>query len=462
MGSLSTDALSEELARTLRVAHVLRLVDLFGHASVRTGDSAKILVSPGRAPGSLPPNRLSASDVLTVNLEGNLLVGKSPAPRDLAMHLAIYRNRPDAKAVIHTHQPEMLLFGLVRRELLPLMHQSADKVQDPLPRFGHGELVASFAQGEALSQTMGDSVACHLPGHGFLVVGPGLVEALTWAHQLEELARMNRLAASMGAIKTVSAEQGTRIASQRAGMEDFRAYYASLDPGPKPPPPPMPAASSIDGVRQRVISACRVLQRFGLARHLEHVSHRLPDKTRFVINPRGNMAHLLPEELATVDMEGRWVEGPSPPPPFCLLHRDIFAARPDVQAIVHTHEIYGRLYPAAGLAIPPLHRLGANIAHQPLPVYDVPDLIFDEEPRRAVVALLSQGSMVHERAHGTDYVAENIEEAVATAVHREWLARLHHRASQLGTPQSLPGPVVASLKDELPSASEWWDYWRAL
>lgn len=462
MGSLSANALSEELAWTMRVAHVLGLVELFGHASLKAGDSEKMLVTPGRIPGSPPPNRLRGSDILTTDLKGKLLAGKSPAPRDLAMHLAIYRNRPDVKAVIHTHQPEMLLFGLVDRELLPLMHQNADKVQKPLPRFGHGELVTSFAQGETLSQTMGDSFACHLPGHGLLIAGPGLLEALTWAHQLEELARMNRLAASMGPVKTVNAEQASRIASQRAGMEDFRAYYASLDPGPKSPPPPMPAANSTDGARQRVISACRILHRFGLARHLEHVSHRLPDKNRFVINPRGSMAQIQAEELAAVDMEGRWVEGPFPPPPFCLLHRDIFATRPDVQAIVHTHEIYGRLYPAAGLAIPPIHRLGATVAQQPLPVYDVPDLIFDEEPRRAVVAALSQGSMVHERAHGTDYAARNIEEAVAAAVHREWSARLHHRASQLGTPNLLPGPILAGLKAELPAAGEWWDYWRGL
>ncbi len=462
MKAPSAGILSEELARIMRVAHVLGLVDLFGHASVRVGDSEKILLTPGRAPGSPPPNRLKASDILMMDLKQKTLRGKFPAPHDLEMHLGIYRNRPDVKAVLHTHQPEILLFGLVYRELLPLTHQNADRAQKPLPRFGHGELVTSFPQGEALSRTLGKSAVCHLPGHGFLVAAPGILEALTWAQQFEALARMNRLAATMGSMKTVRPEQASRIASQRAGMEDFRDYYASLDPGPAAAPARMPSARSIDGIRQRVVLACRILHRFGLARHLEHVSHRLPSKNRFLISPRGNMAQIQPEQLATVDMQGRWVEGPLPPPPFCLLHRDIFAARPDVQAIVHTHEVYGRLYPAAGLAIPPIHRLGADIARQPLPIYDVPDLIFDEEPRRAVVSLLAQGSMVHERSHGTDYVASNIEEAVAAAVHREWLARLHHQASQLGAPRVLHRAVLAGLSDELPSAAEWWDYWRGL
>lgn len=458
----SIDALSEELARTLRVAHVVGLVNLLGHASVRFDNGGKILVSPGRAPGSPPPNRLTASDVLTVDLDGRVLEGSSPPPRDLAMHLAIYRARADIGAVMHTHQPEMLAFGLVERELFPLVHMNADQLQSPLPRFGQGELMTTLVQGEALSRTLGDAVACQLPGHGLLVVGSGLMEVLTRAHHLEEIARINRLAASLGKLKTVSPDQAARIASQRAGIEDFRDYYSSLDPGPKPEPALKPAANSVEGVKKLVASACHILRRFGLVRHLEHVSHRLPGQERFVISPRGDMGRLRPDDLATVDMSGNWVDGPLPPPPFCFLHRDIFAVRKDIQAIVHTHETYGRIYPAAGLSIPPIHRIGANLAHHPLPVYDVPDLIFDEEPRQAVVALLGQGNIVHERAHGTDYVAQDIEEAVAAAIHREQLGELHHRAFQLGRPRPLPAHVLSRLPQELPSAGEWWDYWMGL
>jgi hypothetical protein len=97
-----------------------------------------------------------------------------------------------------------------------------------------------------------------------------------------------------------------------------------------------------------------------------------------------------------------------------------------------------------------------------LPVYDVPDLIFNEEPRKAVLALLGRGAVVHERAHGTDYVAAGIEEATAAAIHREWLAELHHRAAQIGSPQALPDSVLVKLPEEEPSPGEWWDYWAGL
>lgn len=458
---MSTDSLAEELARTLRVAHVLGFVSLLGHASARVGPET-ILVTPGRAPGSPPPNRLRASDLLVVGLDGRVLEGKFPAPRDLAMYLAVYHVRPDVSAILHTHQPEMLAFGLVERELLALAHQGADLIQSPLPRYGRGELVTTKDQADTLAHVLGRAPACHLPGHGLLVVGSGLAEVLCRAQQLEELARMSRLAASMGKLKTVSRQHAERIAAQRASMEDFRAYYATLDPGPKPPPPPSPSPDSVEGVKELVARACHILRRFGVVRHLEHVSHRLPNSDRFVISPRGDLGRLRAEELATVDMAGCWVDGPLEPPPFRFLHRDIFLARPDVRAIVHTHETYGRLYPAAGVDIPPVHRTGALVVRQRLPVFDVPDLIFDEEPRRAVLALLGQGPIVHERAHGTDYVAASVERATAAALHREWIAELYHRAAQLGRPRVLSDAALKQLPGEEPSAGEWWAYWSGL
>lgn len=458
---MPNDVLAEELACTLRVAHLLGLVSLLGHASVRVGPET-ILVTPGRAPGSPPPNRLRAADLLRIGLDGRVLEGRYRPPRDLAMHLSIYGARPDIGAVLHTHQPEMLAFGLVERELVPLAHQGADLIQSSLPRFGSGELVATKAQADALARVLGAAVACHLPGHGFLVVGSGLAEALCRAQQLEQLARMSRLAASMGNLKTVGPAEAERIAGQRAGMEDFRSYYAAIDPGPAAAPPSTPSPDTEVGVKELVARSCHVLSRFGVVRHLEHVSHRSRDPDRFVISPRGDLGRLRAEEVATVDMGGRWVDGPLEPPPFRFLHRDIFCARPDVRAIVHTHETYGRLYPAAGLAIPPVHRTGALVVGRRLPVYDVPDLIFDEEPRQAVLALLGDGPIVHERAHGTDYVAATIEEATAAAIHREWIAELHHRAAQLGTPRPLSDAVLKQLAHEEPAASAWWDYWLGL
>lgn len=80
----------------------------------------------------------------------------------------------------------------------------------------------------------------------------------------------------------------------------------------------------------------------------------------------------------------------------------------------------------------------------------------------AVCLLWSFRNPVHERAHGTDYVATGIEEVTAAAIHREWLADLHHRAAQIGSPQALPDSVLVKLPEEEPSPGEWLDYWAGL
>ena len=88
---MPADSLREQLARTLRVAHRLGFVGLLGHASVRVEGAREILVTPGRGPGSPSPNRVTAGDVLGIDLDGRVARGGLPPPRDLAMHLAIYR-----------------------------------------------------------------------------------------------------------------------------------------------------------------------------------------------------------------------------------------------------------------------------------------------------------------------------------------------------------------------------------
>ena len=72
------------------------------------------------------------------------------------------------------------------------------------------------------------------------------------------------------------------------------------------------------------------------------------------------------------------------PPPFLWFHRDIFAARPDVDAIVHTHQINARAVALSSESFGPVIRAGARYANASV-VYDVPDLMFDEVHRRRAV-----------------------------------------------------------------------------
>ena len=210
-------------------------------------------------------------------------------------------------------------------------------------------------------------------------------------------------------------------------------------------------------MRRRIVVACRLLQRHGLIEHLEHVSVRIGDGSTFLITPRGHLGRLAPEDIATVDMEGRWVAGPLAPPPFLHFHRDIFLARPDVLAIVHTHQPHARAMAVAGTTpLRALHRSGAAELLGLELVYDVPDLMFAPAHRGPAVAMLGDASTLHERSHGVDFLSASVEAATVHALHYEDHARMHLVARRVGRPVAIdPGFVLDASRID-PAPIDWW------
>jgi L-fuculose-phosphate aldolase len=71
-----------------------------GNLSVRL-DPQRILTTPtGMSKGALRP-----SDLVTVDMEGNRVAGRHHASSEIAMHLLIYKLRPEIRSVVHAHPP---------------------------------------------------------------------------------------------------------------------------------------------------------------------------------------------------------------------------------------------------------------------------------------------------------------------------------------------------------------------
>ncbi len=157
-----------------------------GNASVRVGD--RILITPtGTA-----LRRLSASDVAELAPDGTHTAGPPPT-KEWAMHLAAYRARPDARAVIHLHSPAATAVSC-----LPLARDA-----DPLPAYtpyrirmlGRVGLVAYAPPGtDELAAAVGRAAASSscllLAHHGSLVCGPDLPRAVDLAEELEAAASL--------------------------------------------------------------------------------------------------------------------------------------------------------------------------------------------------------------------------------------------------------------------------------
>jgi ribulose-5-phosphate 4-epimerase/fuculose-1-phosphate aldolase len=157
-----------------------------GNLSVRTGGS--VVVTPtGVSLGALVPDELSVID-----LHGNHLGGAKPS-KEAFLHSAVYRARPDDRAVVHLHSTHAVALTLLDdvdpRDVLPPL--TAYYVM----RVGRLPLLPYHAPGDhALEQLALDTARDHrcflLANHGSVVAGSDLASAADAAEELEETARM--------------------------------------------------------------------------------------------------------------------------------------------------------------------------------------------------------------------------------------------------------------------------------
>jgi ribulose-5-phosphate 4-epimerase/fuculose-1-phosphate aldolase len=132
-----------------------------------------------------------------------------------------------------------------------------------------------------------------------------------------------------------------------------------------------------------------------------------------------------------------------------------------VQAVVHTHDVYGRAYALSPRKLVPSYRVGLAIATRPLPVYGRCDLIVDPEVRRQTLDALADGPVVHEIGHGTDFVADTLERATVDAIQREAFLAMDHVARQFGQPKPLSRESVQAIQKDEPTAEDWWWFYAA-
>jgi len=157
-----------------------------GNMSARLADG--VLVTPTNSClGRLEKDRISKLDG-----DGKLISGDPPS-KEWVLHLAIYRARPDAGAVVHLHSPHAVAVSC-------LNGLNSDNVLPPLTpyfvmRIGRLPLVPYYPPGdpglaEAAGRVAGRCRGVLLAHHGTVVSGKDLDDAVYNAEELEETARL--------------------------------------------------------------------------------------------------------------------------------------------------------------------------------------------------------------------------------------------------------------------------------
>ncbi|MFD5113560.1 class II aldolase/adducin family protein [Streptomyces sp. NPDC058391] len=194
---------AERVAAACRVLGRLGLTrEPAGHISMLLDDGTVAVKARGPSESGL--RFAGAEDVVVVDRDGTLLSGGPglTAPQELAIHLAVYRARPDVTSVAHVHPLMPVLFGICDVPLLPVIG-----AYDPyalrllargVPTFERSVLVTTPSLGDEVAAVLGASAACLMRGHGVTTVGASPEEAALNVIKLSELAELNYLARQLG------------------------------------------------------------------------------------------------------------------------------------------------------------------------------------------------------------------------------------------------------------------------
>ncbi|MFN2125655.1 MAG: class II aldolase/adducin family protein [Candidatus Promineifilaceae bacterium] len=170
------------------------LVGTGGNVSVRIDGEEALAITPS----SMDYLALSEDDICVYSFDKEPLEAVHVPSVEMAMHTAVYRNRPDVNGVVHTHQPYASTFTLINEPIPALFDEQVANLGNrvdlvPYGMSGTAELMENIA-----ARLDNQCNAYILQNHGVLLLGTTLEKAALNVLLLEKVARVYYYAMTSG------------------------------------------------------------------------------------------------------------------------------------------------------------------------------------------------------------------------------------------------------------------------
>lgn len=205
------------LANRILVRH--GVLDAFGHISVRAPDGDGFLLSRNLAPELVTPEDVLSFDAWGHTTDERRVYVETP------LHAAIYRSRPDVRAVLHSHSPGIVTLGVSATPMVAVSHMASflgldTPVFDIADEFGDATdlLIRDDRRADALAETLGSRAYCLLRGHGSVAVGETIAEAVFRGVYAEVNASILLRAAALGPVRALSPSEAEAVTITNQGQ----------------------------------------------------------------------------------------------------------------------------------------------------------------------------------------------------------------------------------------------------
>ena len=211
--------------------------------------------------------------------------------------------------------------------------------------------------------------------------------------------------------------------------------------------------------RRQLVDCIRMLEKAEIIDYNGHCSMRIGDDAILINAGSCRRAALGIDDIVTIDMEGKLVEGKANPPLEFHLHTGIYRARADAKAVVHAHPRWSTYLTMVGTAYQPVFAQG--VLPGPCPVLDTPSSINTRPMADRLAAVLGEHPAALMKSHGAVTVGKTIVDAFVLACYLEENASRQYMALQIGQPYVFDAEEQQAAREKLWSASLFqrtWDH----
>ncbi len=206
-------------------------------------------------------------------------------------------------------------------------------------------------------------------------------------------------------------------------------------------------------IREVLLDTCRKLSALGLNRGTSgNVSVR--EGQGFLITPSGmSVENMNPHDMVHMNFEGK-AQGAGKPSSEWRFHLDILKARPNINAVVHTHSIFATTLACLRKDLPPFHYMiavagGDNIRCAPYALFGSQAL-----SDAALTALQDRRACLLAN-HGMIALGENLNQALDVAIEVETLCEQYLRALAVGEPALLSAAEMQEVQQQFKGYGHW-------
>jgi L-fuculose-phosphate aldolase len=181
-------------------------------------------------PSLISKGNLKPDDMCIVDMEGKQISGKRRRTSEILLHLAIFKERADVRAVIHSHPPHATAFAIADIDLPTCIHPEAEVFLGPVKTAKY-VTPGDNRLPDSIKPFIKESNTILLGNHGVVCYGPDLEDAYYKLEIVDAYARILLLTKQLGSVRPLSGDEMTDLLALKS---KFGMYDPRTAPGAAP------------------------------------------------------------------------------------------------------------------------------------------------------------------------------------------------------------------------------------